>query len=226
MRENCAALAPEPESTGVNDALLDEQERTGRPAWLIYEPAEPAIVFGAAGRVQTDVYVERARKDGMPLLRRRGGGGTVLLAPGQLVLALVAAVESPYRNREHLCGINAWVTEALTRLGVSGVRPCGICDLAIGGRKVLGASLFRRRNVLFYQSSLLVCCDLTLFGRYLRHPTREPDYRARRAHAAFCTTLAEQGQALSPERVADALRPIVVRRLALPGLGIPAAACG
>ena len=172
------------------------------------------------------MYGDRARRDGIPLLRRRGGGGTVLLAPGQLVLALVAVVDSPYRNREHLCGINAWVTEALTALGVSGVRPRGICDLAIDGRKVLGASLFRRRTVLFYQSSLLVCCDLTLFGRYLRHPAREPDYRAQRAHAAFCTTLAEQGYRLTPERVAGALRPIVTRRLAEPGLGLPAAACG
>ena len=166
------------------------------------------------------------RRDGIPLLRRRGGGGTVLLAPGQLVLALVAAVDSPYRNRQHLCGINAWVTEALMELGVSGVRPRGICDLAIDGRKVLGASLFRRRTVLFYQSSLLVCCDLTLFGRYLRHPSREPDYRAQRAHAAFCTTLAEQGYRLAPGRVADALRPIVTSRLEEPGLGLPAAACG
>lgn len=219
-------MAPERAAPGVNDALLDEQERTGRPAWRIYEPAEPAIVFGAAGREQTDVYGDRARRDGIPLLRRRGGGGTVLLAPGQLVLALVAAVDSPYRNREHLCGINAWVTEALTELGVSGVRPRGICDLAIDGRKILGASLFRRRTVLFYQSSLLVCCDLTLFGRYLRHPSREPDYRAQRAHAAFCTTLAEQGYRLAPERVADALRPIVTSRLEEPGPGIPAAACG
>lgn len=219
-------MAPERAAPGVNDALLDEQERTGRPAWRIYEPAEPAIVFGAAGREQTDVYGDRARRDGIPLLRRRGGGGTVLLAPGQLVLALVAAVDSPYRNREHLCGINAWVTEALTELGVSGVRPRGICDLAIDGRKILGASLFRRRTVLFYQSSLLVCCDLTLFGRYLRHPSREPDYRAQRAHAAFCTTLAEQGYRLAPGRVADALRPIVTSRLEEPGPGIPAAACG
>lgn len=219
-------MAPEQASAGVNDALLDEQVRSGRPAWRIYEPAEPAIVFGAAGREQTDTYAARARRDGIPLLRRRGGGGTVLLAPGQLVLALVAAVDSPYRNREHLCGINAWVTEALARLGVRGVRPQGICDLAIDGRKVLGASLFRRRAVLFYQSSLLVCCDLTLFGRYLRHPTREPDYRAQRAHAAFCTTLAEQGYRLTPERVAEALRPIVARRLAAPGLGLPADACG
>lgn len=217
---------PEPESAGVNDALLDRHERTGRPAWRIYEPAEPAIVFGAAGRAQTDVYVDRARADGVPLLRRRGGGGTVLLAPGQLVLALVAAIDSPYRNRQHLRAINAWVAEALAGLGVSGVRPQGICDLAIGDRKVLGASLFRRRNVLFYQSSLLVRCDLALFGRYLRHPIREPDYRARRAHAAFCTTLAERGHALSPERVAAALRPVVERRLALPGMGMPAVACG
>lgn len=208
------------QETGVNDALLDQQELTSRPAWRIYEPERLAIVFGAAGQPETDVCVERAQRDGVPLLRRRGGGGTVLLGPGQLVLALVAAVDSTYQNREHLCAINGWVETALARLGVAGVRAQGICDLAIGSRKVLGASLFRRRAVLFYQSSLLVSCDLRLFGRYLRHPSREPDYRAQRAHAAFCTTLAEQGYRLTPTEVASALQPIVVERLALPGLGI------
>ena len=225
MREKDGALAPEKELSGVNDSLLYQQEITGEPAWRIYEPAELAIVFGAAGQEKTDVHSKVVRHDDIPLLRRRGGGGTVLLAPGQLVLALAAKVESPYRNREHLCGINSWVTEALRQLGVVGVCPRGICDLAIEGRKILGASLFRRRNILFYQSSLLVCCELTLFGRYLQHPTREPDYRSQRPHDEFCTTLAEQGYGLSPEQVAGALRPIVTRQLALPGMGIPSDAC-
>ena len=123
MRKKDGALAPEKELAGVNDSLLYQQESTGEPAWRIYEPAELAIVFGAAGQEQTDVRSKFVRHDDIPLLRRRGGGGTVLLAPGQLVLALAAKVSSPYRNREHLCGINSWVTEALHQLGVVGVRP-------------------------------------------------------------------------------------------------------
>lgn len=218
MPEKTGGRAVQP--AGVNDDLLDEHELTGLPAWRIYEPKEKAIVLGAAGRPETDVYVERARRDGVPLLRRRGGGGTVLLTSGQLVLAMVTTIESPYRNREHLAALNAWVAEALTQIGISGVCPRGICDLAIGSQKILGASLFRRRTVLFYQSSLLVCCDLTLFGHYLRHPSREPDYRAQRAHASFCTTLAKEGYALVPQQVTNVLQPIVEERLSLPGLGI------
>lgn len=227
MRESDDVLAPEESDNhasivaSVNEALLEEHDRTGKPALRIYEPNTLSIVLGAGGRLETDVYVERAQLDRIPVLRRRGGGGTVLLAPGQLVFAVVAEVGSTYRNREHLCTINSWVTKALTQSGVTGVEPRGTCDLAIGSRKVLGASLFRRRSILFYQSSLLVCCDLSLFSRYLRYPIREPDYRAKRAHGSFCTTIADQGYSISPQEIGRALQLIVEENISSPGIGIP-----
>ena len=58
-----------------------------------------------------------------------------MLGPGQVVLALVTEVGSPYRNREYAAEINAWIVESLSELGVSGVQPEGISDLAIRGKK-------------------------------------------------------------------------------------------
>ena len=169
--------------------------------------------MGAGGKVEADVFAEQVELDRVPVLRRRGGGGSVVLSPGQAVLALVTEVSSPFQNRTYFRAINHWFRIALQALGVSGVEDRGISDLAIGGRKILGTSLYRRRKVLFYQASLLVDNDLSLFDRYLRFPSRVPDYREGRGHLEFCTNLCLEGYALSVWDVMDSLEGVVREQL-------------
>ncbi len=207
---------PDPPSAAlVNDDLLREYEAGGRPLVRVYEPGEVWVVLGAGRRAEEDVHLEQAAADGVPLRRRRGGGGTVVLSPGQAVLALVTEVSSPFRNREYFRAINHWVREALAGLGVPAerIQDRGISDLAMGERKILGTSLYRRRRLLFYQGSLLVDNDLALFDRYLRFPSRVPDYRMGRGHGEFCTTLAREGYALPVSRVMETLERVARTQL-------------
>jgi lipoate-protein ligase A len=205
-----------PEST-VNgdlfDGFLADRERRHR----VYEPDRTAAVLGAAGKPERDLKLAALAADGVPVLRRRGGGGAVILTPGQVVLALVVEVASDFGNREYARKINEWFIEALGALGVDGLEQRGITDLALRGRKVLGTSIYRSRRVLFYQASLLVANDVAVFARYLEHPYAEPDYRRGRDHDAFCTTLRAGGYDLDPARVIAALEPVVRRRI--PELG-------
>jgi len=181
----------------------------------LYEPGEVLVVLGAGRRAEEDVRLEEAAADGVPLQRRRGGGGTVVLTPGQAVLALVTEVSSPFRNREYFRAINHWFREALAALGVAAalIQDRGISDLALGERKILGTSLYRRRRILFYQGSLLVENDLALFDRYLRFPSRVPDYRQGRGHGEFCTTLAREGYTVPVAVVMETLEQVVRARL-------------
>ncbi len=199
----------------VNEDLLSRFEREGGPVHRLYEPAGILAVLGAGGNPDTDLLLDRLAADGVPHAYRRGGGGTVVLSPGQVVLALVTEVGSPYRNREYAQQINGWFVEALAGLGLAGVTHEGISDLAIGGRKILGTSIYRRRLALFYQASLLVSCDTRLFSRYLAMPRQVPEYRAGRSHEEFCTTLAAEGLAAAPSGVIAALETVVSARLPL-----------
>ena len=197
----------------VNEDLLSRFEREGGPVHRLYEPPAILAVLGAGGKPETDLLLENLRADGVPHAYRRGGGGTVVLSPGQVVLALVAEVGSPYRNREYAVQINGWFIEALASLGVDGVTHEGISDLAVGGRKILGTSIYRRRLILFYQASLLVHCDTGLFSRYLAMPRQVPEYRGGRSHEEFCTTLRAQGLQAGTVEVIAALEKVLSARL-------------
>jgi lipoate-protein ligase A len=132
-----------------------------------------------------------------------------------VVLALVTEVGSPFRNREYFQAVNGLFREALGGLGIEPARISdrGISDLAIGERKILGSSIYRRRLTLFYQGSLLVDNDLKLFDRYLGFPSRVPDYRRGRGHGEFCTTLVRAGCRVSPSELIAALRRVLGERL-------------
>lgn len=197
----------------VNDDLLDRFIRTGVPVSRVYEPTSLCAVLGAAGKPEQDLLLDALGADGVPWMKRRGGGGTVILGPGQVVLAVVTEVSSPFRNREYAAEINTWIVEALDALGVGGVVAEGISDLAIGGRKIVGTSLYRTRLVLFYQASILVCNDTSIFTRYLAMPTKVPDYRQGRSHEEFTTTIVAEGHAVTTGQVIASLERVVSVRL-------------
>jgi len=205
---------PPDDAMSVNQDLLEGHLLHSCPVYRIYEPRETTIVMGAGRRDRGDVILEAARRDRVPVLIRRGGGGTVVLSQGMVVLALVTSVDSPFENRQYAGRVNAWQKEALRGLGVEDLNDRGISDVALGERKILGTSIFRRRNILFYQSSLLVGNDLSLFTRYLTFPSSVPDYRRGRSHEEFCTTLRREGYDFAAADVILRLRGIVSSRLA------------
>lgn len=196
-----------------NEDLLALYMEHSCPVYRIYEPPEIRIILGAGRKNRGDVIREAAERDHIPVLLRRGGGGTVVLSAGMVVLALVTEVDSPFRNREYALLINGWQREALQELGVKNLQDRGISDLAIGEKKILGASVFRRKRVLFYQSSLLVSNDLRLFSRYLSYPSHVPEYRRGRSHGEFCTNLRIQGSSATVDDVVRQLASIVSSRL-------------
>ncbi len=196
----------------VNEDLLDIYQTRGKAVYRVYEPEGISVVLGA-GRNQEDVRVEETRADNIPVLKRRGGGGTVVLSPGQLVLALVTEVASPFNNLAYARTINSWFKESLEDFGVSKINDRGISDLAVDNRKILGTSLYRRRRTLFYQASLLVSNDLDLFERFLTYPSRVPDYRQGRGHVSFCTTLQREGYNIPMTALIESLEGVLIRCL-------------
>jgi lipoate-protein ligase A len=175
----------------IDDTVLERcREPLVVSTWI---PETPMVVLGSSNQAAVEADEERCRADGVPILKRYGGGGTVLLYSGCLVVSVGAWVRQHFQNGLYFDRLNRAVIATLAgRWPVfAGLAQRGLSDIALGERKVAGTSLFRSRNYLLYQASLLVRLDHAAIGRYLRHPSREPDYRKGRTHADFLAGLAD-----------------------------------
>ena len=87
---------PTPEQNLACDELLLELcDERGEPAVLrVWEPAAPFVVLGYARPSAKDADLAACRAQGIPVLRRISGGGTVLQAPGVLNFTLVLPADA------------------------------------------------------------------------------------------------------------------------------------
>ncbi len=189
------------------DADLHERVAAGGPATSrVWVPAAAAVVLGRSDDPAREVDLEACSRDGVPVVRRKGGGGTVVLAPGCVVVSAAWPVERPLAVGEHLrMGVRA-LSEGLAKAVGLPLTPRGTGDLCVGERKVAGSSAFCGRGAFLYQASVLVELDLGLVDRYLRHPSREPPYRRGRRHRDFLLNLREAGAPFGASEVARRLR--------------------
>ncbi len=167
----------------------------GAPRCSVYVPDRAMVVLGRGSKAELELDLDACQADRIPVHRRRGGGCAVVLDPGNVIVSLALAVEGIGRNKEHFARISGWLIHALAGAGVEGVTQRGVSDLCLGQRKVGGSCIQRARGLLHYGTTLLVSPDLTLMSRYLRHPPREPEYRAGRDHAAFVGQIVYDGGA-------------------------------
>ncbi len=173
-----------------DDAFCDTARSAGGVHVRVARPDGAMVVLGAGSRPEVELDLEACAADGVPLYRRRGGGCAVVLDPGNVIVSVAYPAPGFGRNQAHFDALSAWLIAGLAAAGVPDVRTAGVSDLVVGDRKVAGACLQRARDLLYYAACLLVDADLSRLERWLRHPPREPDYRAGRAHRDFVSNLA------------------------------------
>jgi lipoate-protein ligase A len=184
----------------LDEALLIEADegRSG-PVLRLWEPAEFAVVLGSTSRLNNDVHVARCRSDGVAIARRSSGGGTVVVGPGCLNVAVVA----PYDASPGLASIDAAqrfvlepIVDSLRALGFA-VELLGLGDLTIGLRKFAGSAQRRLRRYFLVHTSILYRFPLDRITRYTGMPQRRPAYREARPHDEFLTNLGLEREALT-----------------------------
>ena len=176
-------------------------------------PGHHHVVMGASGKADQEVFEEELLEAGIPLHKRKGGGGTVLLGPEIIVVTVHAGVAHRFRNLAYFHGINQALIDVMSTWQGLPYAQRGISDIAVNDRKIVGSSIFRRRQYLLYQASILVELNLPLMDRLLRPPTRQPDYRRNRNHADFVTSLRALGINHSFEDMMEDLRQGLPGRL-------------
>jgi lipoate-protein ligase A len=174
-----------------DEDLLDAVRRERKAICRIYQPPYTAVVLGRGSRLEVEVNVDEVAKDGIDLLRRRGGGCAVVLDTGNLVISVALPLPGLGGIPPAFENISDWIINALASSGVHGVRREGISDLTRDNRKIGGACIYRTRGLLYYSTTLLLNPGIELVERYLKHPPREPTYRAARSHRDFMGSLVD-----------------------------------
>jgi len=172
----------------------------------IWVPDGVWVVGGNSNDLQRECHIEQCIQDGVSLLKRCGGGGTVVLHPGCVVVSVGLWVKSFYRNDFYFKQLNASLINVLKEIDpkFADVYQDGISDLVFAGKKIAGTSLFRSRNYLLYQASILVDAKIDLIDKYLAHPSKEPSYRQGKPHDKFLSCLSEHATGLESGAVKTA----------------------
>jgi len=191
------------ENLACDEALLDAAEEGGDTEVLrFWESPSYFVVLGSSNHTSREVNLDACTRDGIPVLRRRSGGGAVLQGPGCLSHCLILKMEGQCST---IAGTNSFVlkrhAEMLSALLGKPVRHEGLTDLAIDGVKFSGNSQRRRMRTLMFHGTFLLAFDLGMISRYLRSPSKEPAYRNGRPHEQFLMNIP-----LTSDQVKDALK--------------------
>lgn len=191
------------ENLAVDESLAQSMRMHGQRVLRFWWGGPPAVVMGYSERQEQVIDTIACQRLGVEITRRVTGGGTVLQTSGVLNYSLVMPAPGVLDlARGFRYGTDLLVT-LLRACGITG-HAAGTSDVVVGDRKISGNAQARRWHALLVHGTLLVNFDLDLVDAVLRHPVREPAYRAQRPHRDFVVTLADLGVGIAP----DALVPM------------------
>jgi lipoate-protein ligase A len=169
-----------------------------------WEPADYFVVLGHSGKVHFEIELASCQANRIPILRRCSGGGTVLQGPGCLNYSLILRID----HRDSLRNVsqtNSFVLgalkQALEPLIGPGVEIQGHTDLAFGMRKFSGNAQYRKRRFVLFHGTFLLYFDISVIGKFLPVPPKQPAYRQNRTHENFLTNVN-----LPPDNIKEALK--------------------
>src|SRR5262245_36814659 len=117
--------APLPTAAGIlaGDAILFRAVESGEADRLYHcwQAAGPIVVAGRHRQLDDDVLEEACRADGVPVVHRDSGGGTVVLGAGCLNYAVALSLVSRPGLRDVAASFGAILDAILAALDVPGL---------------------------------------------------------------------------------------------------------
>ena len=180
-----------PEENVALDELLLMKAEDGYigETMRLWSSEEYFVVLGRACKYEEDCYSAKCKEQGVRIIRRISGGGTVLQGPGCLNYSLVLS----YDDRSEYKDVNTSYREILGRLAdglgkkMKGLEFLPISDLAVSGKKISGNAQARKKKFFLHHGTILFAMDTAKIAEYLKYPPKEPEYRKGRDHDDFVT---------------------------------------
>lgn len=174
-------------------------------SFFIWRPENTSLVLGQSNHPESSLITQNVLQDQIPVYKRPSGGETVILTKNMLVISVAFRVQSLQNPKIYFDKINQGIIQALESQGVRGLYQRGISDISIDHKKILGSSIYRTTEKMFYHAVLNISENIDTISKYIAHPAKEPDYRQGRTHKEFVTSLSEAGYTLSHNLLTQAI---------------------
>ncbi|NVN96238.1 MAG: hypothetical protein HXX18_13265 [Bacteroidetes bacterium] len=171
----------------------------------IWHPDKIYLILGQSNKMETSLFLDKVELDEITVLKRPSGGETVILTPNTLVISAVFVNPEVKRPHQYFARFNDFIIKGLLISGIENVNHKGISDLAIGEKKILGSSIYHKKDKIFYHAVLNVAESIEVIEKYIQHPKREPDYRKGREHGEFVTSIVQHYPDKSMNEITDGL---------------------
>ena len=155
-----------------------------------WELSDYYVVLGRSNAKQTEVYTKNANEMNIKILKRSSGGGTVILGPGCLCYSLF--IPTNFEHCNTISKTNIYVMSQLKKALYaqnSTIKIQGITDLCLAHKKFSGNAQRRLKDTLLFHGTFLYNFNLDIISKFLKHPSKEPEYRKKRNHSDFITNI-------------------------------------
>ena len=171
--------------------LLEEMLlRSNSGNWcIINEGSTPAIVMGISGKKEELIDCYRASKDGIPLIKRFSGGGTVIVDEDTLFVTFISE-KGLHIFPAYPEPIMKWTEGIYNQVFQHPEFALRENDYVIGSRKIGGNAQYIKKDRWLHHTSFLWDYKNKNM-QYLLHPKKTPSYRVDRPHDEFLCRISE-----------------------------------
>lgn len=166
----------------------------GAPTLCVLSPDRPYVSIGYHQEAARELELEACRREAIPVVRRKVGGGAVLLDSDQLFFHLIVPVQ-----RLAALGLPLWIAQRYPRLvapAIAAYRRLGVAaefrpasDIRAGGKKIGGTGAGDVGDAFVFVGSMMLRFDHGLMARLLRLADESMREGVRRAIAERVTSL-------------------------------------
>ena len=183
--------------------LLNQANTQKKNMIRFWESKDYAVVLGLSNKKEEHAFLERCEKDGIAIIKRISGGGSVLQGPGCINYAVYLNYVD-YPICKNLNSTSNFVLNTVCKALQACGRDAhikGISDIAIGDKKCIGHAQRRLQHACLFHGSMLNTFDISKISAYLKYPPKYPEYRKKRNHNDFLCNLQ-----LKPEQLMNSIK--------------------
>ncbi len=197
----------------IDEAILNARIAEQVPNTLRFYRWQPsAVSVGKNQNPENEVYLDACKQQGVDVVRRISGGGTVYHDfDGEVTYSVVAKTEDFGSNDLIAVYLKIYeaITDALRILGVSADFSSGDAkncpNLTVNGKKISGSSQTITRGVVLQHGTILRSVDLPKMFQLLRLKDASCTQATDIAKRKITSIQTELGHKIAPETIVNAL---------------------